>query len=340
MAGLALLSGVPSAPFDPAAAVLAGPFRGTAVLAAGLLTRAQLYGPRYRRVYPDVYLPAGLALNLATRSRAAYLLVRDGGGVLAGYSAAVALGADCAPRDAPAEVLVAANTRAHPGLRIGRGIAAEQDVTTVDGMRVTAPLRTAWDLARRLPLVEAVVAVDALADTGSFAPADLLARRAGTPGARGSRRLAEVVALAEPRSGSPQETRLRVGLLRAGLPPPAVRYAVCDEHGFELARVDLAYPEAKLAIEYDGIDEHGADEHGAEEHRAEEHRADEHGAEEHGAYGFGADGFGARWVARDRMRDGELAGHGWQTLRLGADDVDIELPRTARRVERLLALRG
>jgi hypothetical protein len=300
---------VPSSPFDPAAEVLTGPFRGTAVLAAGLVTRAQLYGPRYRRVYPDVYLSAGLELDLATRSRAAYLLVRDRGGVLAGYSAAVALGADCAPPDAPAEVLVATNTRAHPGLHICRGTATERDVTTVDGTRVTVPLRTAWDLARRLPLVEAVVAVDALAAAGSFAPADLLTRRAGTPGARGSRRLAEVVALADPRSGSAPETRLRVGLLRAGLPTPAVQYRVCDERGSELARVDLAYPEARLAIEYDGVDEFGADEL-------------------------------ARGVARDRMRDGELAGHGWQTLRLDADDVDIELPRTARRVEQLLALRG
>jgi hypothetical protein len=154
-----------------------------------------------------------------------------------------------------------------------------------------------------------VVAVDALAAAGSFAPADLLTRRAGTPGARGSRRLAEVVALADPRSGSAPETRLRVGLLRAGLPTPAVQYRVCDERGSELARVDLAYPEARLAIEYDGVDEFGADEL-------------------------------ARGVARDRMRDGELAGHGWQTLRLDADDVDIELPRTARRVEQLLALRG
>jgi very-short-patch-repair endonuclease len=303
-------------------------------LAAGLVTRAQLYGPRYRRVYPNVYLPAGLELDLATRSRAAYLLVQDRGGVLAGYSAAVALGADCAPPDAPAEVLVATNTRAHPGLRICRGTATGPDVVTVHGMRVTAPLRTAWDLARRLPLVEAVVAVDALAHTGSFAPADLLARRAGAPGARGSRRLAEVVALAEPRAQSPAETRLRLGLLRAGLPPPAVQYRVCDEHGFGLARVDLAYPEARLAIEYDGADELGADELGA----------DELGADELGTDGFSADEFGAdefaRRVARDRMRDGELAGHGWQTLRLGADDIGIDLPRTARRVERLLALRG
>src|SRR5882757_1164833 len=103
--------------------VLAAPFRGTEAVAAGLLTRARLYGPRYRRVYPDVYLPADRPLDLATRSRAAFLLVRDRGGVLAGYSAAALHGADCAPGDAPAEVLLATNSRSHPGLRIHRGTA-------------------------------------------------------------------------------------------------------------------------------------------------------------------------------------------------------------------------
>ncbi|MCU1653727.1 MAG: hypothetical protein JWQ60_4876, partial [Pseudonocardia sp.] len=202
-----------------------GPFRGTEALAAGLLTRARLYGPRYRRVYPDVYLPADRELDLATRSRAAYLLVRDRGGVLAGYAAAAVLGVDCAPDDAPAEVLLATNSRPHPGLLIHRGTATGADLTVVGDtevgdLRVTSPLRTAWDLARRLPLVEAVVVVDALARGaagsgsggagGGFVPAELLARRAAEPGARGSRRLAETVALADPRAESPPETRLRV----------------------------------------------------------------------------------------------------------------------------------
>src|SRR5882757_9222959 len=33
---------------------------------------------------------------------------------------------------------------------------------------------------------------------------------------------------------------------------PAVQYVIADDYGFPLARVDLAYPVAKLAIEYDG----------------------------------------------------------------------------------------
>ena len=312
--------------------MLGAPFRGTEAVAAGLLTRARLYGPRYRRVYPDVYLPTDRELDLATRSRAAYLLVRDRGGVLAGYAAAAVLGADCAPDDAPAEVLLATNSRPHPGLLIHRGTATGADLTVVGDLRVTSPLRTAWDLARRLPLVEAVVVVDALAGcvrgggsgvaggdpaagtgavtgggavAGGFAPAGLLARRAAEPGARGARRLAEVVALADPRAESPPETRLRVALVRAGLPRPEVQFPVLDEYGFELARADLAYPAAKLAIEYDGSTH-----------------------------------FEPSRARRDRERDGELAGIGWQTLRLAADDVGIGMLQTTQRVARLLELRS
>ncbi|HEY2099487.1 MAG TPA: DUF559 domain-containing protein [Pseudonocardia sp.] len=296
--------------------VLGAPFRGTEALAAGLLTRARLYGPRYRRVYPDVYLPADRELDLATRSRAAYLLVRDRGGVLAGYAAAAVLGVDCAPDDTPAEVLLATNSRPHPGLLIHRGTATGADLTVVGDtevgdLRVTSPLRTAWDLARRLPLVEAVVVVDALAGCvagsaggGGFAPAELLARRAAEPGARGSRRLVEAVALADPHAESPPETRLRVALIRAGLPRPEVQFPVLDEYGFELARADLAYPAAKLAIEYDG-----------------------------------AAHLEPRRARRDRERDGELAGIGWQTLRVVADDVGIGMLQITQRVARLLELR-
>jgi hypothetical protein len=47
------------------------------------------------------------------------------------------------------------------------------------------------------------------------------------------------------------ESRLRLLLVTAGLPAPAVQYELVTERGL-VARFDLAYPEAKLAIEYDG----------------------------------------------------------------------------------------
>lgn len=280
------------------------PFRGSAAVAAGRLTRAQLFGTRFLRVYPDVYVPAGTKLDLVTLSHAAYLLVQDRGGVLAGYSAAALLGADCAPVNAPAEVMVATNSRAHPRLLVHRGSASGRDLHVADGIRMTSAFRTAWDLARRLPLEEAVVAVDALARVGGFAPADLLARRAEQSGARGVRGLTEVVALADPRAESPPETRLRLLLHRAGLPAPAVQYRIVDEHGFVVARVDLAYPDQKLAIDYDGSSH-----------------------------------VDRRRVLSDRQRDLELADFGWDTMRLGQDDLDTR-PQTVRRVTRRLESRG
>lgn len=280
------------------------PFRGTEAVETGRLTRAQLFGRRHQRVYPDVYVASGTELDLVTLSQAAYLLVRDRGGVLAGYSAAALLDADCAPVDAPAEVIVATNSRSHPRLLIHRGRVEDTDLHIDNGIRMTSAPRTAWDLARRLPLEEAVVALDALARAGRFAPTGLLARHAEQPGARGVRKLAEVVALADPRAESPPETRLRLLLCRAGLPRPEVQYRIEDEYGFVVARVDLAYPEVKLAIEYDGSAH-----------------------------------FDRRRALRDRDRDLELGDLGWDTMRFGADDLEAR-PRTARRVAGRLRARG
>lgn len=96
--------------------------------------------------------------------------------------------------------------------------------------------------------MDAVVAVDALARHSGFGPDALLARRAAEPGARGGRRLDRVVALADPRAESVMESRLRLLLVLAGLPAPEVQYPVVDPYGFVIARIDLAYPQAKLAL--------------------------------------------------------------------------------------------
>ena len=52
------------------------------------------------------------------------------------------------------------------------------------------------------------------------------------------------------------ETRLRLLLVDHGLPAPQVQYALRDRYGDLLARFDLAYPAARLAIEYDGEETH------------------------------------------------------------------------------------
>lgn len=287
-----------------------------------------LRGPRYRRLFGDVYVDASVTLTRAVWARAAYLPVAASGGVLAGYSAAELLGASCGPWSAPAEILVAGHVRARPGLRIHRGTPCATDVGVVDGVLTTSSERTAWDLTRRLDLVEAVVAVDALAaarrrrptfvpgpaptpeavarsrrvsSSAGFDPAALLRRRAATPGARGVRRLDRVVELADPRAESPPETRLRLLLVLAGLPVPDVQHRLRDERADVDVRFDLAYPEAKLAIEYDGA---------------------------------------AHDDVLDRARDLRTAALGWHTLRLLRPDLTRTPARTVAVVRALRAERA
>jgi hypothetical protein len=94
---------------------LRSPFRGSVAVSAGVLSRAVLAGPRFRRLFPDVYVRADVEPDLVVRSLAAAVLIGDRG-VLGGYSAAEILGASCGPADAPAEVIVVGRRRAPPGL--------------------------------------------------------------------------------------------------------------------------------------------------------------------------------------------------------------------------------
>jgi very-short-patch-repair endonuclease len=234
-----------------AASVQELPFRGSRAVARGRTTKGRLRGPRFVRLLPDVYMPAGVPIDHLVLSLAAAKWVSTAGGIVSGYSAATLLGADCAPRDAPAEVLVRGHVRSQPRLRVTRGSATGADRWTVRGYPMTSPLRTAWDLARRLEVTEAVVALDALAARGGFATAALLHRRAGSAPVRGGRRLDRVVELADPRAESPMESRLRLLLVLAGLPAPEVQFPLVADR-YLVARFDLAYPAATLAVEYDG----------------------------------------------------------------------------------------
>ena len=281
--------------------VLEGPFRGSMAVVCGLVTEAELRSPRFQPVFRDVYAPAGCELDLVLRSRAAHLLL-PAHGALAGHSAAALLGAECSPRTAPAEVIAPrGEVRPRRGLVVRQDRLDPDEICIVDGHRVTTPLRTARDLGRRLRLVEAVAAVDALVRLGRF---DVAALLLGPPGARGCRQLRRVVELANPLAESPMETRLRLLLVLAGLPAPELQYRVRDAHGAVLARVDLAYPAARLALEYDG-----------EVHFDEEHSR------------------------RDRLRDLRLDDVDWHTMRFTRDDVLRTPQDTVRRVRTRLEAR-
>lgn len=221
------------------------PFRGTRAVAAGVLTPKMLRGPRFRRLFHDVYVAADVEVGLALRSRAVYLLV-EGTGVVGGYSAAELLGASCGPKDAPAEVVSPTRMRVRPGLLVREEVVPPGERWRVGEILVTSPLHTAFRLACRLPLTEAVVAVDALTHRYSLDPWNVVRFGYRYLGAPGSGPVPEVIRLADPLAKSPMETRIRLAVRFDGPPMPVLQHPV-GAHD-----LDMAYPDVLLAVEYDG----------------------------------------------------------------------------------------
>ncbi|MFT4257990.1 DUF559 domain-containing protein [Microbacterium sp.] len=69
----------------------------------------------------------------------------------------------------------------------------------------------------------------------------------------GIARLREAVELVREDSWSPRESKIRCHIVFAGLPEPHLNHDVFDSFGRFLGCVDLAYPEQKVAIEYQGL---------------------------------------------------------------------------------------
>ena len=52
------------------------------------------------------------------------------------------------------------------------------------------------------------------------------------------------------------ESEARLAMIDGGLPSPELQYEIIDGNR-ELRRVDFAWPDQRLAVEYDGLDWHG-----------------------------------------------------------------------------------
>jgi very-short-patch-repair endonuclease len=279
-----------------------GPFRGSLAVAGGQVTPGALRGPRFQRLFPDVYAPAERDADLALRARAAAVLIA-GRGAVAGCAAAELLDASCGRPDDDVEVLMRHRYRC-AGLRVHRDRFASAETRPLpDGGAVTAPARTAYDLARWAPgLVERVVAVDALAHSCGVEHSEILTFRRRYLGSHGGPGIAEVLGLADRRAESPMESRVRVVLVLAGL-SPEVQYPVVI-NGCRY-RLDLAYPAWRVAVEYDG----------------DEHR-------------------GQARARRDLAREADLVSAGWRVLRFDASVVLWRPDRIVRAVQAELAARS
>jgi hypothetical protein len=196
----------------------------------------------------------------------------------------------------PTAIHVTVANRTHlsiPGLKVHRPrIWSPADRTSIGAIPVTTPSRTILDLAS---LVRAEVLGDAIDEFNRRAlvnVASLLDRvsRMNPQGRRGvgvlRRLLAERVGVAPP--GSRRERDLGHLLVRAGLPAPVPQYVVRTPSGAFVGCVDYAYPDEKVAIEFDGYEKHSS----------------------------------RRQWEGDRVRQNRLVALGWYPLRVTSEQID------------------
>lgn len=170
---------------------------------------------------------------------------------------------------APPEVRLARRE----GQRLLRSRVAPEERICLEGIVTTTVTRTAFDLARTSPCEEAVMALDRLRALGLLDVDDLhelVAQRSRWKGAAAARR---ALALSAEGVESPQETRMRLAWLEAGLPAPLCNAEVLDGGGGFVARVDVLDPTSGLAAEYDGAIHSAADRRSADADRQERLRA-------------------------------------------------------------------
>jgi very-short-patch-repair endonuclease len=215
-------------------------------------SRQRLRGPNWRRLGRGTYVWTGLK-EVENGELVALGRRLPPGCVFSGRTAARLLGVDI---DAGSSIEITtppgASVRARSGLTVTAAALHPSEVTTRASLPVTAPLRTCFDLARRLPLVEGVAVLDSALYRKLVSPHGLRDYVSGVSGRKGVPQARRAVEFVELDVESPMETRLRMLLVLGGLPRPRVQVELRDAAGRFLARPDLLYPQARLAIEYDG----------------------------------------------------------------------------------------
>ncbi len=122
------------------------------------------------------------------------------------------------------------------------------------GLYASSPVDAWCESATLLPVDDLIVMGDGLirrkhplATLGELATA--VHRRSGR---RGAARLKSVLPQLRAATDSAPETRMRLLVVRAGVPEPEVNAALVDPNGNVIAHGDLVWPEYRVVLEYDG----------------------------------------------------------------------------------------
>lgn len=245
---------------------------------------------RLVRLTRHVFVARERQLDLWTRAAAA-LLVAGPRALLTNHTAAGLFGCTAADQG-QIHVLIDYHRRLStmPGVAVHHGLFDEQDVVVLDGLRVLALESAMAELLCRESRRDALACLDqAIALTppeqrNEFR-AEVLHRIGVRRDPRGRRRSQILLNLATGLAESPAESWLLLGLFDARFPVPAQQVPVRDLGGGVRYRLDFAWEEPRIAVEYDG----------------------------HAAH--------AGRMAYDAARDEDLRRRGWTVIHANADDL-------------------
>ena len=218
--------------------------------AAAGLNGQVLSGRRFRRLFRGVYVTVDMEVTLPLLIRAAMLtLPRD---AVVSHTSAMAL-YGLAHRQFARVLEFSTNTpaiTAHDTIVLHRRRAILRPRQHA-GLPVTGPDRTFVDCATRLTFVQLVQLGDWLIHR-NLTTLDVLTTYVYARHLDGVRRARRCVAFVRERVESPMETWVRLMIVFARLPEPATNIELFDREGRFVARLDMAYPRWRVAVEYDG----------------------------------------------------------------------------------------
>ncbi|RYB94151.1 hypothetical protein EUA93_07210 [Nocardioides oleivorans] len=213
------------------------------------LTEKTMRGPGYRRLFRNVLVASTTPPTPLQRVRGALVLQCEA--AWASHVSAARVKGCPIPTIADEHVSVPHQKlrRHHRGVRCHVGDPA--GVVVEKGMRVSGDIPMFIELSGQLTLVDLVVVGDWLVRRRGVTPEQLVS--ACTKSRHRDRRKAMAAAAFVRRGAdSPMESRLRMLLVLAGLPEPAVNLEVRDDAGELIRKYDLSYPVVKVAVEYNG----------------------------------------------------------------------------------------
>ena len=212
------------------------------------VSRRELAGPAYRRIFHGVHISAAVPDTLVVRARAAVL--RAPAHCRLSHETAGQLWVPSWPSSSDVHLAFSRDVKS-----MGQGIKThrftyEMEKWTRHGLPVTGPAMTFIHLAVRFDLVGLVCFGDRLVARDAITPEELVSAVEAWEG-HGRRAATDAARLVRTRSESVPETQSRLLVVLAGLPEPVCNHPYLVG-GIERYRLDLAWVEYKVALEYDG----------------------------------------------------------------------------------------